>query len=250
MYSLYLGCIVPNLLPEVELSVRRVLRELEVYFEDMMGASCCLPPALFGFNEEAWLGMNERNMKLANHDVLTVCDECFASMQDARGVLSKRISDLPEVVPLVKLLAESVGKLKEAKKFEVDVRCAIQHSCHLLRPSKVRGVDDARSPRLVRSVLEAIGCEVISYEDELSCCGGSICDGGNISKQLALRKLGSVEASGAKLIVTTCPHCLRQLSAHSSKLPVIHLAQLCALALGSPSGEIGLSSLEGALRHG
>lgn len=243
LYSLYLGCIVPNLFPEVEFSVRGVLKGLGVEFEDLMGSSCCLPPTLFGFNEKAWLGVNERNLRLSEHDVLTVCDECFASIQDARNVLSLTGHKLPNVLPLIKLLGDHIEIIKNVKKFDVRIRCAIQHSCHLLRPSKVRGVDDARSPRLVRSVLEAIGCEVVTYEDELSCCGGSIHGESKVSKELGARKLRSIEASGAELVVTTCPHCLKQLLGYGSKLPVVHIAQICALALGAPPEVIGLLAL-------
>ena len=252
LYSLYLGCVVPNLFPEVELSVRSLLHGIGVEVEDLRGTSCCLPPPIFGFNSGAWLRVNERNMKLAKHDVITVCDECFASMQDAREILVGSGSSLSNVLPLIKLLGGSVEKIKEAASFDVKVRCAIQHSCHLLRPSKVRGVDDARHPRLVRSVLEAIGCEVVAYEDELSCCGGSVHGESEASKELALRKLRSIEASGVDLVVTTCPHCMKQLLGHDSKLPVLHIAQLCALALGTPPDKIGIEGLlrlNGVLRR-
>ncbi|TLN20794.1 hypothetical protein FDZ71_04270 [bacterium] len=240
LYSLFLGCIVPNLFPEVERAVRDTLSKLDVEYSDARGTACCLPPALFGFNEDAWLKMNLRNFSLAKGDFLTVCDECFASLQDARASIEgERGKALPNVLPFVKALKGVEGTIKDRTKGPLNLRCAVQHSCHLLRPSSVRRVDDPESPRLVKSLLEALGCEYVAQEDEVGCCGGSICAGSEIPRKLAIRRIRGAEDARADLIVTTCPHCLKHLGAHSKSMPVLHLAQLYALALGSNPSEVG-----------
>lgn len=240
LYSLFLGCIVPNLFPEVERAVRDTLSKLDIEFSDVRGTACCLPPALFGFNKDAWLKMNLRNFSLAKGDFLTVCDECFASLQDARANIEREEGKaLPNVFPFVKVLKDVEGTIKDRIKSPLNLRCAVQHSCHLLRPSSVRKVDDPESPRLVKSLLEVLGCEYIVQEDEVGCCGGSIYVGSEISRKLAIRRIRSAEDSRADLIVSTCPHCLKHLGAHSKTVPVLHLAQLYALALGSNPSEVG-----------
>ncbi|MGQ9514375.1 MAG: heterodisulfide reductase-related iron-sulfur binding cluster [Thermoproteota archaeon] len=244
LYSLFLGCIVPNIFPEVERAVRDALSRLDIEFMDIKGAACCLPPALFGFNKDAWLKINLRNFGLAGGDLLTICDECFASLQDSKVSIEKEGGKaLPNVLPLVKVLKDVEGTIKEHVKRSLNLRCAIQHSCHLLRPSKVRGIDDPESPKQVRSLLEILGCEYVGQEDELGCCGGSIYGGSEISRKLAIRRIGSAKNSRADLIVTTCSHCLKHLRAYSKNLPVLHLAQLCALALGSDPSEIGTGGI-------
>jgi len=241
LYSLYLGCIVPNLFPEVERAMRDTLSKLDIEYSDARGMACCLPPALFGFNNDAWLKMNLRNFNLAKGDLLTVCDECFASLQDARtGIEREGGKAMPNVFPFVKALKAVEGTIKDRIKGPLSLRCAVQHSCHLLRPSSIRKVDDPESPKLVKSLLVALGCEYVVQEDEVGCCGGSICDGSVISKKLAIRRIRSAEDARADLIVTTCPHCLKHLGAHSKTLPVLHLAQLYALALGSNPSEVGM----------
>jgi len=241
LYSLFLGCIVPNLFPEAERAVRDTLSKLDIEFSNARGMACCLPPALFGYNKDAWLKMNLRNFSLAKGDLLTVCDECFASLQDARACIEREGGKvLPNVFPFVKVLKDVEGTIVDRIKSSLNLRCAVQHSCHLLRPSSVRKVDDPESPKLVKSLLEALGCENVEQDDEVSCCGGSICVGSDISRNLAIRRIRSAENSRADLIVTTCPHCLKHLGALSKTVPVLHLAQLYALALGSNPSEVGV----------
>jgi len=241
LYSLYLGCIVPNIFPEVERALRDVLSILKIEFSDMRGAACCIPPALFGFQKEVWQNVNLMNFSTAKSDVITICDECFASLQDAKTSLEREKGRvLPNVFPLVKVLKDAEGEVKARLKKPVNLKCAVQHSCHLLRPSEIRKVDDPFSPKLVKSLLDVIGCESVEEKEELSCCGGSVYEGSRVSKALAMRRVRSAEASEANIIVTTCPHCLKQLSAHSKRLPVFHLVQLYALALGSSPKSIGM----------
>lgn len=230
----------PNLFPEVERAVRDTLSKLDIEYSDARGTACCLPPALFGFNKDAWLKMNLRNFSLAKGDFLTVCDECFASLQDARvSIENEEGKVLPNVLPFVKALKDVEGTIEDRIKNSLDLRCAVQHSCHMLRPSSVRKVDDPESPKLVKSLLEVLGCENVEQEDEVGCCGGSICAGSDISRNLAIRRIRGAENSRADLIVTTCPHCLKHLGTYSKVVPVLHLAQLYALALGSNPSEVG-----------
>ncbi|MBO3804063.1 MAG: hypothetical protein JTT11_09405, partial [Candidatus Brockarchaeota archaeon] len=243
LYSLYLGCIVPNLYPEVERALRDVLSILKIEYSDMRGSACCIPPALFGFQKDVWRNVNLTNFGTAKYDIITVCDECFASLQDAKVSLEREEGKaLPNVLPLAKVLKDAEEEARKRLKKPVKLRCAIQHSCHLLRPSEVRNVDDPFYPKLVKSLLDVIGCEGVQEGGGLGCCGGSVKEGSRVSKELATRRMRSAEASGAELVVTTCSHCLKQL-ARSKRLPVFHLAQLYALALGSSPKSIGMAGV-------
>jgi len=239
-YSLYLGCLVPTQFPYVERAVRDVLSSVGVETSEMIGASCCAPNRLFGVNEQTWLALNRRNFSLARGEILTVCDECFASLQDASLEIDGSGETLPPVKPFVAFLSENEKELGE-KANELGLKCAIQHSCHLLRPSKVRKVDNPENPILMRNALDAIGCRSVKHDEELSCCGGQIVATSRVREVLAKRKISSAEGAGADCVVTTCAHCLLHLSDHSPRLPVVHLAQLYALALGSEPSAVGLT---------
>ncbi|MEM2088646.1 MAG: heterodisulfide reductase-related iron-sulfur binding cluster [Thermoproteota archaeon] len=234
--TLYLGCIIRTMYPEVEKAVKETLRGIGFEFEEPLEASCCAPFEFFSLSREAWLRLNERNMSFFKSMVVTACDDCFASLSDAFKILStKNGVNPPEVKPFETVLLERLRDMKLRFSF-TGLRCAVQHSCHLLRPS--RGVDDAESPRIVKTILEMLGYLPVSYEGELDCCGGLVFEE-EASRTLAGRKAGVVERSGADCIVATCSHCIRQLRS-VSMLPVLHLAQLSALSIGLSPGEIGV----------
>lgn len=237
--TLYLGCVIKALYPEVEKAVKEVMSRVGVDFEEPRDASCCAPLGFFSLNREAWLRLNERNMRLFQNTVVAACDDCFASLSDAFKIISeKKGVKAPEVKPLVKFMLDSL----ESRGLRFDfkgLRCAVQHSCHLLRPA--RNVDDAENPRVIKNVLERLGYVPVSYDDELDCCGGLVFED-RVSKMLALRKMKSFEKSGADCVVVTCSHCMRQLKSLKN-LPVLHLAQLSALSLGANHEEIGIPSM-------
>jgi succinate dehydrogenase / fumarate reductase cytochrome b subunit len=222
--------------PEVEKAVKETLNRIGIVFEEPLGASCCAPFEFFSLSREVWLKLNERNMSLFKNTVVTACDDCFASLSDAFKILSEKNGfNPPEVKPFETVLLERLKDMKPRFSF-TGLRCAVQHSCHLLRPS--RGVDDAENPRIVKTVLEILGYLPLSYEGELDCCGGLVFEE-KTSRTLASRKAEAVERSGADCIIATCSHCMRQL--HSvSMLPVLHLAQLSALSIGLKPSEIGV----------
>jgi len=234
--TLYLGCVIRTMYPEVEKAVKETLSRIGVVFEEPLEASCCAPFEFFSLSREAWLRLNERNMSLFKNTVVTACDDCFASLSDALKILSAENGvNPPEVKPFEKVLLERLRDMKPGFSF-TGLRCAVQHSCHFLRPS--RGVDDAENPRIVKTVLEILGYLPLSYEGELDCCGGLVFEE-KTSRTLASRKAEAVERSGADCIVATCSHCIRQLRS-VSMLPVLHLAQLSALSIGLNPSEIGV----------
>jgi len=234
--TLYLGCLIKSFFPEVEKAVKEVMKRISVEFEEPKDASCCAPIWLFSLNKNAWLRLNERNMKFFQSVVVTACDDCFASLNDAFKIISERNSiKTPEVKPFGKFMLENI----EGKKLKFSIkglRCAVQHSCHLLRPA--RDVDDAENPKVVKKVLEKLGYIPVSYEGELDCCGGLVFEE-RVNRMLARRKAELLENSGADCVVATCSHCIYQLKSVSS-IPVLHLAQLSAFSLGANPEEVGL----------
>ncbi|MEM3712679.1 MAG: heterodisulfide reductase-related iron-sulfur binding cluster [Thermoproteota archaeon] len=234
--TLYLGCVIKTLYPEVEKAVNEVLNRMGVVFEEPLGASCCAPLGFFSLSKDAWIKLNERNMRLFQSIVLTACDDCFASLSDAFKIVSEKNGvKAPEVKPFGKFILEKMEEKGLRFSFK-GLRCAVQHSCHLLRPA--RGVDNAESPRVVKNVLEILGYIPVSYAGELDCCGGLVFEE-RTSGLIARRKAEALEESGADCVVTTCSHCMRQLRT-VSHLPVLHLAQLSALSMGANPEEIGV----------
>lgn|GEM_PF-1393111 len=237
--SLFLGCLIPTQFPHVERAVRDVIAATSTEVTEMKGASCCAPNHLFGVSAQVWLALNKRNLGLANGTIVTACDECFASLQDARLALAEGGKGLPEVKPFLVFLSENEELLRQ-KSRKLGLHCAVQQSCHLLRPSRVRKVDDPENPLLMKNALDAIGCSTVQHDAERDCCGGQASGPNDVKRKLADRKVLSAKTAGADVIVTSCAHCLRNLREPSDGIPVLDIAQLYAFALGSEPGKVGI----------
>lgn len=234
--TLYLGCVIRSVQPEVEKAVKETLSRIGVSFGEQPEASCCAPSWFFSLSREAWLRLNERNMRLLNSTVVTACDDCFSSLSDAFRILAENKSiKPPEVKPFQVLLLERLREVKPRLSFK-GLRCAVQHSCRFLRPS-IRGLDNPEDPKVVKSVLEALGFIPVSYDGELNCCGGFVSDE-KVGGEMARLKACSAEKAGADCIVATCSHCMLRLRS-VNRIPVLHLAQLSAFSLGSDPVQIG-----------
>jgi len=128
------------------------------------------------------------------------------------------------------------------------LRVAVHYGCHYLRPTMHTAIDDPSAPVMLDSLVEATGAESVNFADKLSCCGA----GGGIRFQvpklanaITKDKYSAMHAAGAECIVTGCPYCLFQFD-HAQKelkvkpLPVLHISELMALAMGVPADRLGL----------
>ncbi|HID27079.1 MAG TPA: CoB--CoM heterodisulfide reductase subunit B [Methanosarcinales archaeon] len=265
--SLYLGCLVPNRYPEIEVATKSVLDKLEVDFEELKGASCCPAPGLFrSFSSETWLALAARNIVLSeekNLDLLTICNGCYASLSDANNILNKNfflkvqinkhLQNINKefkgninVRHIIEFLYKDIGVKKIYNRISnpLDLKVAVHYGCHLLRPRKERNLGSPDNPTFFDELVEATGCKSIEYEDKMACCGA----GGGVrsfSKETALKmtdhKLECIKKAGVDCIVDACPFCLMQFDIGQKEIlslwkkdyniPVLHYTQLLDLTL-------------------
>jgi len=128
------------------------------------------------------------------------------------------------------------------------VRVAVHYGCHYLRPTEYTAIDDPNDPVKVDDIVKVLGAESIDYEDKLSCCGAG---GGvrshvvELANSLCEDKFKNISSEGADVIVTPCPFCLLQFDNAQKTftkrgIPVIHIAQLMAIAMGADISKLGL----------
>jgi len=155
----------------------------------------------------------------------------------------RRIFDPVKVRHYVEVMANDVGV--EAIKARIthplkNVKVAVHYGCHYLRPTEHAAFDDPNDPVMLDNIVEACGAKSIDYEDKLDCCGAG---GGvrshvvELANSLTQDKCANISAVGADCIVTGCPFCLLQFdnaqkSFSKDGLPVMHVSQLQALAMG------------------
>lgn len=275
-YALFLGCIIPNRYPGIELAIRNVAPLLGIELKDMEGASCCPAPGVFkSFDKSTWLALAARNLCIAEAmgcDIITLCNGCYGSLKEANQILkengeikekvnlllkevNKEFRGTIEVRHFVELLYRDFGtqRLGSLVKKPLNLSVAIQYGCHLLRPTKRREIKSPERPKFLDELVEILGAKSIPYKDKIMCCGAG---GGvrtaalDVSLDMTREKLQNIKDAGANLIVSPCAFCHLQMDRGQIEIkdkmgiffdiPVLHYVQFLGLAMGLAPEKLGV----------
>ncbi|KXS43483.1 MAG: CoB/CoM heterodisulfide reductase subunit B [Methanolobus sp. T82-4] len=274
--TIFLGCLIPNRYPGIEMATRLCLAKLDIDFVDLEGASCCPAPGVFrSFDEATWLAVAARNIVLSEtlqRDILTICNGCFASLADANQILKsepqlrektnehlaklgKEFKGNVEVRHIIEYLYKDVGidNIRSHLDKTLDLRVAVHYGCHLLKPSRSRGLGAFERPEFFDELIECLGATSVDYPDKMECCGA----GGGVrsalkddSLKMADHKLSRIKETNVDCIVNACPFCHMQLDAGQEEIrqktgtdyniPVLHYTQLLGLSMGFPAEMLGI----------
>jgi len=266
-YTYFPGCTIPFRLPHFELTMREVLKKLNVELITDEGHTCCPEPTTFpGVDIEAWFTIGARNVAVSessNRDTVALCSGCFHTLsvvnhalktdEEIRDRVNKRLKKVGMettgkaiVKNILHVLHEDVGLDQIAKKVTHPLKglsIASHYGCHLVRPIEATGMDDAENPRWMEDIVRVVGAEPVDYEDKMACCGAPI-EPSDESKsfKLTAQKLQKISDAGADAIVLICPTCYTQLEMQQRKahdyldadisIPVLYLGEMLALAMG------------------
>ena len=199
-YAYFLGCITPNRYPGIEAATKKIFKEFGIETKEMVGASCCPAPGVFGsFDLHTWLPVAARNLAIAEEmelEIYTTCNGCYGSLQEADHLMKKHPSVKEKVNKVlakfgreykgttkvnhsIVILHDVIGldRLKEKiKKPMDDVNVAVHYGCHFLKPSEVRGHGSSETPYILEDLVKVTGAKDVDYKDKLMCCGAG---GGN-----------------------------------------------------------------------
>jgi heterodisulfide reductase subunit B len=266
-YALFLGCLIPMKLPQIEAASRSALERLGFKMEDVEEFSCCPEPRNFkGADVEGWLKVAGRNLAIAEargKDIITLCNGCSATLIEAGHLLRNGAEEAKQALADAGYKYEGKNRARHAvtvlDRDQVEksssrklggLKVAVHYGCHLLRPSDVMDVDDPFEPTFLDALVEATGAESIPYKNKMSCCGSASQDK-EASLGMARDKVAAMEAAGADAIVVTCPACFDQFDmgqvemkrklGEEHRIPVLHYFQLLALAQGEDPEKLGLS---------
>jgi succinate dehydrogenase / fumarate reductase, cytochrome b subunit len=131
------------------------------------------------------------------------------------------------------------------------LKCAAFYGCYLLRGQTVNAYDDPFQPESMENLFRAVGATPVYYRGRTQCCGWPLSSyATDQSFQMAGSHIQEAIDRGADCMVTPCPLCHLNLDSRQPEvekvinrklgLPVLHLPQLVALALGVEPQKLGL----------
>jgi len=278
-YAFFTGCFIPARLPHLEYVARKTLPELGVELVDLQGFTCCPEPVGFLTDHLTSLALAARNIAVAEEaglDLLTICNGCTYTLRQANQALKgdeslrARVNGIiggtghefrgtVEVRHFAHVLSREVGAStieERVKKPLTGIRVAAHPGCHILSPPEAMGFDqDVYDPRVLDSLVSALGAEPIDWDHKTLCCGWTLTNYDNArepASHLISTKLESMRAGGADCSAVICPQCFYQLDTGQMlaarekeigyKIPTLFYLQLLSMALGHGIEESNLRS--------
>ncbi len=265
------GCLIPARHPSMEFAIRHTLKNLGVTVEDLEGASCCPDPIYFKSKDKvAWLSVAARNLCLAEEkgsDIFTNCSGCTATLSETYHLLQdeKLRAQVNERLKWVGREYRGTSKIRHIATLVRDVvgyetikrsvtrpleglKVAIHYGCHLLKPSKIMGVDDPNNPTVLEDLVKTLGATPVRHKNWYLCCGKA-CQTEDVPSNMMHDLLGAVHEEEAELLCLICPTCFGQFD-HGQKAvakkfdedfktPAVYFFQLLAFAQGVPYDKLG-----------
>ncbi|MFX1346993.1 MAG: CoB--CoM heterodisulfide reductase subunit B [Promethearchaeota archaeon] len=238
-YGFFLGCVIPNRYPMIEVSIRNVFDYLDAELLDLPGASCCPAPGVFrAFHIPTWLVIAARNISIAEElgvNPITGCNGCYGTLRDAwyelehdfelKKEVNKYLAKInrvykgnlePKHVVQALYLDMGLDYLKDhiTLKFS-DLKVAVHYGCHIVKPSDKRPwKGEYEQPQFLDEIVEITGAKSIDYKDKYMCCGA----GGavrtavkEVADDFTREKLVNMRDAGVDIIIDCCPFCHLQL---------------------------------------
>lgn len=278
-YAYYPGCVAQGACRELHQSTVALSKALGIELVELKKASCCGSGTFKEDSQLLEDTVNARNIALAeelNLPLLTHCSTCQgvighvderlkerqgtdpAYVEQVNGFLCKEgcspYRGSTEVKHLLYALIKDYG-LEEIKKRVTQkltgLKCAAFYGCYLLRAQKSMPYDDPFQPEGMENVFRALQATPIYYKGRTQCCGWPLASyATEQSFKMAGMHIQEAIDAGADCMVTPCPLCHLNLDSRQPEvekvtgqklgLPVLHLPQLIALAVGVSPKELGL----------
>jgi len=275
-YAFYPGCVARGGTPELLSSSMAVLKELNIEVEELTKAGCTGAGVLQEKNPLLGDTINVRTLAMAEEkklNIMTLCSTCQGVLSQANYKVKKDPEYLKKINALIKdegynykgttevkhllwILVEDygLGKLKTHLKKELsNLKFAPFYGCYMVRPSEALGFDEKpERQNYLEQVIESVGATAIDFPGKFSCCGFPVLFiNQKNSLKMVSNQTGSAKDLGADAMVTPCPLCHLNLDGYQGKarsnnrgdkadLPIIHMPQMIALAMGLETKDIGL----------
>jgi succinate dehydrogenase / fumarate reductase cytochrome b subunit len=274
-FALFTGCVSKGATRELMLATVKSAEALGIDFVEMKSAACCGAGVLSEKNPLLTDAINARTFALAEEqglDIITICSTCQGNLKKSEchlndgGEYKDRINyilkdgghqyqgDKIKIKHFSNILATEEGKqrLREnIKRPLTGLKAAAFYGCYVLRPSELSEYDDPDNPTELEDLFEILGATPVYYDNRIKCCGFPIVMmNKEASHAMAGNALIDAAEQGADCVVTGCPLCHLSLDSYQPEIenlrkagyvmPILHLPQLVALALGFSPEDIGM----------
>ncbi|WP_413199712.1 CoB--CoM heterodisulfide reductase iron-sulfur subunit B family protein [Nostoc piscinale] len=278
-YAYFPGCVAQGACRELYQSTQALTQALGIELIELKKAACCGSGTFKEDSQLLEDTVNARNIALAeslNLPLLTHCSTCqgvighvnerLKDCQNSNPIYVEQVNGLlkkegcspyqgsTEVTHLLYALVKDYGLEEISQRVTrklTNLKCAAFYGCYLLRGQKTMLLDDPFQPEAMENVFRAVGATPIYYRGRTQCCGWPLASyATNESFKMAGMHIQEAIANGADCLVTPCPLCHLNLDSRQPEvekvigkklgLPVLHLPQLIALALGVKPEELGL----------
>lgn len=278
-YAYFPGCVAQGACRELYQSTAVLTEALGIELVELKQASCCGSGTFKEESQLLEDTVNARNIALAESlglPLLTHCSTCQgvighvderlkrardrdpAYLDEINSLLGDRgctpYGGTTEVKHLLWALVGDYGLDRLAARVSrrlTGLRCASFYGCYLLRTQDHMPYDNPRSPQSLENLFRAVGADAVIYDGRTQCCGWPLSSyATETAFKMAGKHLQSAIAAGADCLVTPCPLCHLNLDSRQPEvakaigaplnLPVLHMSQLVALALGAAPADLGL----------
>ena len=274
-FALFTGCVAKGATRELMLSTTKSAEGLGIEFVEMKSAACCGAGVVSEKNPILADALNARTFAIAeekNLDIVTICSTCQGILKktechvDSDPVYKEKINNVLEggghnyaggkikIQHFANVLAteEGLNLLRaKVKRPLTGLKTAAFYGCYVLRPSELSLYEDPDNPTGMEEIFEILGATPVYYDSRTKCCGFPIVMmNKGASHDMAGNALIDAIDSGADCVVTGCPLCHLSLDAYQPEIdkmnkkgysiPILHLPQLVALALGYSPQELGM----------
>lgn len=278
-YAYFPGCVAQGACRELYQSTAVLTQALDIQLIELKKAACCGSGTYKEDSQLLEDTVNARNIALAEAlklPLLTHCSTC----QGVIGHVDERLKEAQNTNPayldqvnnyltkencspykgttqvkhLLWVLVGDYGLERLQKKVTrtlSNLNCAAFYGCYILRAQDKIPYDNPFQPESMENVFRTIGANPIYYRGRTQCCGWPLSSyAKEQSFRMAANHIQEAIDAGADCMVTPCPLCHLNLDSRQPEiekttgqklgLPVLHLPQLVALALGISPVELGL----------
>ena len=278
-YALFTGCTAKQSTPELLSSTLAVADKLGIEITILEEASCCGASHLQDFDEFLAHVLNARNICYAEKlgmTMITICNTCQLNSAmtkhalDSDPKLKARVNEklkevgleykgTSEVKHFLYCLIDEYGLENIKGKVTTPLsnfNIAPFYGCHNIRStdqhhSKTYG-ENAYAPTSLDRLIDALEGHPVDYAHKNKCCGFHVeLQATHTSEVLAGNALLDAIDNDADMVVTPCPLCHLKMDTYQDsvskvmgrdvEIPVLHMPQMVALALGCTEKELGLN---------